>query len=72
MPQVYVRVKNGGIDGKGALLSGSNTQINVSGSLKNSGTIAGRNALIINTDTLDNIGGRIHAQNQRLQYTRHQ
>ena len=62
VPQVYVRVKNGDIDGKGALLSGSNTQINVSGSLKNSGTIAGRHALIINTDTLDNIGGHVHAQ----------
>lgn len=69
MPQVYVRVKNGGIDGKGALLSGSNTQINVSGSLKNSGTIAGRNALIINTDTLDNIGGRIHAQKSAVTAT---
>ena len=34
VPQVYVRVKNGDIDGKGALLSGSNTQINVSGSLR--------------------------------------
>lgn len=69
MPQVYVRVKNGDIDGKGALLSGSNTQINVSGSLKNSGTIAGRNALIINTDTLDNIGGRIHAQKSAVTAT---
>ncbi|CBX21456.1 unnamed protein product [Neisseria lactamica Y92-1009] len=70
VPQVYVRVKNGDIDGKGALLSGSNTQINVSGSLKNSGTIAGRNALIINTDTLDNIGGRIHAQKSAVTATR--
>lgn len=69
MPQVYVRVKNGDIDGKGALLSDSNTQINVSGSLKNSGTIAGRNALIINTDTLDNIGGRIHAQKSAVTAT---
>ncbi len=69
VPQVYVRVKNGDIDGKGALLSGSNTQINVSGSLKNSGTIAGRNALIINTDTLDNIGGRIHAQKSAVTAT---
>ncbi|EMU4879527.1 TPA: S-layer family protein, partial [Neisseria gonorrhoeae] len=50
-------------------LSGSNTQINVSGSLKNSGTIAGRNALIINTDTLDNIGGRIHAQKSAVTAT---
>ena len=69
VPQVYVRVKNGDIDGKGALLSGSNTQINVSGSLKNSGTIAGRNALIINTDTLDNIGGRIHARKSAVTAT---
>ena len=69
VPQVYVRVKNGDIDGKGALLSGSNTQINVSGGLKNSGTIAGRNALIINTDTLDNIGGHVHAQKAAISAT---
>ena len=69
VPQVYVRVKNGDIDGKGALLSGSNAQIDVSGSLKNSGTIAGRNALIINTDTLDNIGGHVHAQKAAISAT---
>lgn len=69
VPQVYVRVKDGDIDGKGALLSGSNTQIDVAGSLKNSGTIAGRKALIINTDTLDNIGGRVHAQKAAISAT---
>nr|WP_198345246.1 hemagglutinin repeat-containing protein [Neisseria weixii] len=69
VPQVYVRVQNGDIDGKGALLSGNNVQIDVSGSLKNLGTIAGRNALIINTDTLDNIGGRVHAQKAAVSAT---
>ena len=69
VPQVYVRVKNGDIDGKGALLSGNNAQIDVAGSLKNSGTIAGRNALIINTDTLDNIAGHVHAQKAAISAT---
>ena len=69
VPQVYVRVKNGDIDGKGALLSGNNAQIDVAGNLKNSGTIAGRNALIINTDTLDNIAGHVHAQKAAISAT---
>ncbi|SUA23729.1 hemagglutinin/hemolysin-like protein [Neisseria gonorrhoeae] len=46
MPQVYVRVKNGDIDGKGALLSGSNTQINVSGSLKTQARLQGAMRLL--------------------------
>ncbi|WP_338809295.1 hemagglutinin repeat-containing protein [Neisseria leonii] len=62
VPQVYMRVKNGDIDGQGALLSGSHTRLNVSGRLKNSDTVAGRNELIIHTDTLDNTGGRVHAR----------
>ena len=59
VPQVYVRVQAGDIDGNGALLSGSITELNVAGTLNNSGTVAGREALRIGADTVDNISGRI-------------
>ncbi|WP_230338125.1 hemagglutinin repeat-containing protein [Paralysiella testudinis] len=59
VPQVYVRVQAGDIHGNGALLSGSITELNVAGTLNNSGTVAGREALRIGADTVDNINGRI-------------
>ena len=60
-PQVYVRLQNGDINGNGALLAGSNTALNVENSLVNSGTIAGRNALVIQADGIQNLGGRLTA-----------
>lgn len=61
VPQVYVRLQAGDINGSGALLAGSNTALNVTKNLENSGTIAGRNALVIQADRIDNLGGRITA-----------
>ncbi|WOE32914.1 hemagglutinin repeat-containing protein [Acinetobacter sp. SAAs470] len=61
VPQVYVRLQSGDINGSGALLAGSNTALNVTNHLENSGTIAGRNALVIQADRIDNLGGRITA-----------
>ena len=60
-PQVYVRLQTGDINGNGALLAGSNSALNVENSLVNSGTIAGRNALVIQADGIQNIGGRLTA-----------
>jgi filamentous hemagglutinin len=60
-PQVYVRLQAGDINGSGALLAGNNTALNVENNLVNSGTIAGRNALVIQADRIDNLGGRITA-----------
>lgn len=65
VPQVYVRVKKGDIDGKGALLSGHHTQLDIAGTLNNSGKIAGRETLLMNANTVNNINGRITA-NQAL------
>jgi filamentous hemagglutinin len=61
VPQVYVRVLPGDINGNGALLSGRVSELNIKDSLTNSGTVAGRQALRINSDTVNNINGRISA-----------
>ncbi|WOE32000.1 MULTISPECIES: hemagglutinin repeat-containing protein [unclassified Acinetobacter] len=62
VPQVYVRLQSGDINGSGALLAGSNTALNVTNHLENSGTIAGRNVLVIQADRIDHLGGRITAK----------
>jgi hypothetical protein len=64
VPQLYVRVKEGDIDGSGALLSGSSVNMQFAGDLTNaSGTIAGRTAVVISADNIHNLGGRITGQN---------
>ena len=63
-PQVYVRVKDGDIDGNGALLAGANVDLNLkAGELKNQGgTVAGRDVLRIDAKSIANLdGGRISA-----------
>jgi filamentous hemagglutinin len=60
-PQVYTRVQPGDLDGSGALLAGSNVQLNLSGDLNNKGTIAGRKLVQIDADNIQNLGGNISA-----------
>ncbi|MEI7430735.1 MAG: filamentous hemagglutinin N-terminal domain-containing protein, partial [Betaproteobacteria bacterium] len=59
VPQVYAMVREGDLEGSGALLSGKNINLNLSGDLISSGTIAGRQAVNISADNLSNLGGRI-------------
>ncbi|MET3496344.1 filamentous hemagglutinin [Variovorax boronicumulans] len=59
VPQVYVRVRPGDIDGSGALLSADATVIKSGGDLVNTGTIAGRSLVSINAENVNNLGGRI-------------
>ncbi len=60
VPQVYVRVQPGDIDGSGSLLSGNTLNIKGSGDLVNHGSLAGRNLVAINADNVSNLaGGRI-------------
>ena len=59
VPQVYVRVQPGDIDGSGSLLSADAMVIRGKGDLSNSGTLAGRTLVSINADNVDNLGGRI-------------
>ncbi|SOD28921.1 filamentous hemagglutinin [Variovorax sp. YR752] len=59
VPQVYVRVKNGDIDGSGALLAGKEVNIKMDGDLVNSGTVAGRSTVKITAENIQNLNGRI-------------
>ncbi|MGK6310279.1 hypothetical protein ACMGEZ_24010 [Variovorax sp. DT-64] len=67
VPQVYVRVRPGDIDGSGALLSADAAVIKSSGDLVNAGTIAGRALVTIDADTIGNLGGRITGGSVGLQ-----
>ncbi|KGG92546.1 hypothetical protein P245_11405, partial [Comamonas thiooxydans] len=59
VPQVYVRVKPGDIDGKGTLLAANAADLSLQGDLVNTGTIAGRTAVKLTGENLRNLGGRI-------------
>jgi len=59
VPQVYVRVRPGDIDGSGALLSADTTVIEGQGDVVNTGTIAGRSLVRIDAGNVGNLGGRI-------------
>ncbi|WP_265294345.1 hemagglutinin repeat-containing protein [Pseudomonas aeruginosa] len=59
VPQVYVRVKPGDIDGRGTMLAANAIDLNLKGDLVNSGTIAGRTAVKLTSENLRNLGGRI-------------
>ncbi|CAN7482904.1 hemagglutinin repeat-containing protein [Variovorax paradoxus] len=59
VPQVYVRVRPGDIDGSGALLSADAAIIKSSGDVTNTGTIAGRRLVSITAENVNNLGGRI-------------
>ncbi|MGI4780068.1 MAG: filamentous hemagglutinin N-terminal domain-containing protein [Janthinobacterium lividum] len=62
VPQVYVRVRPGDIDGSGALLSADRLNITTDpgqGDLVNGGTIAGRTMVSITADNVQNLNGRI-------------
>ncbi len=61
VPQVYVRVQPGDINGAGALLSGETVNLNLKGDLNNAGTIAGRQVVNLAAQNINNLGGRISA-----------
>lgn len=67
VPQVYVRVRPGDIDGSGALLSADALKIKSDGDVTNTGTIAGRTLVAINADNINNLGGRISGGNVALE-----
>ncbi|MGA4213175.1 hemagglutinin repeat-containing protein [Ralstonia nicotianae] len=59
VPQVYVHVKPGDLDGSGALIAGQSVNLNVSGDMVNQGSIAGRDVVSITAENVKNLGGRI-------------
>jgi filamentous hemagglutinin len=59
VPQLYIRVKPGDVDGSGALIAGDTVNLNLSGDLTNAGTIAGRSVVSLTAENVKNLGGRI-------------
>lgn len=59
VPQVYVRVKPGDLQGNGTLISADTINLDLKSDLVNSGTIAGRTAVQLTGENLRNLGGRI-------------
>lgn len=66
VPQVYVRVREGDVDGSGALMAGRTLNLDVRGDLVNSGSLAGRDGVTISVQNLDNLGGRIQGNDVSL------
>lgn len=59
VPQVYVRLQEGDIAPSGAVLAGSNVNLQVNGDLNTSGTVAGRNVVNITADNINHVRGLI-------------
>ncbi len=56
VPQVYVRVKQGDVDGNGSLLGGRLVSLQTADTLNNSGTIAGRDVTALSAGHVNNSG----------------
>ncbi|WP_373357803.1 hemagglutinin repeat-containing protein [Acinetobacter lactucae] len=59
VPQVYVKARVGDLKGDGSLLSGNSINFKLNGDLLNGSTIAGREAVQITADNVNNLMGRI-------------
>ena len=56
VPQVYARVREGDLDGSGALLAGNNVSLDIKNDLTNSGHINGREVTLLSAENLHNSG----------------
>ena len=56
VPQLYAMPKSGDLAANGSLLAGQNVNIQLTGDLKNSGTIGGRNVTQLNASNIQNLG----------------
>nr|WP_242628957.1 hemagglutinin repeat-containing protein [Xanthomonas oryzae] len=59
VPQVYLRLHPGDLDNGGALLAGANVDAHASGTLTNTGTIAGRQLVSLDAGRIEHLGGSI-------------
>ncbi len=66
VPQVYVRVQPGDVDGSGALIGGQNVMMNLNRDLVNSGTLHGREVVQLSADMLTNRAGTIQGADVSL------
>ncbi|MEG2880190.1 MAG: hemagglutinin repeat-containing protein, partial [Comamonas sp.] len=66
VPKVYVVAKVGDLETSGALISGDTVYSQSRENFHNSGTIAGRRAVVIEAHDINNIGGRIVGESVAL------
>lgn len=66
VPQVYVRVQPGDLDGTGTLIGADDLRIDTSGDIINSGTIAGRKVVQLSAENILNRHGTIEAADTAL------
>ena len=59
VPQVYVKLQQGDLAPSGAILAADRLQLQLKGDLSNQGSMAGRQLLSINADTIHNLAGRL-------------
>ncbi|EHU2145040.1 filamentous hemagglutinin N-terminal domain-containing protein [Acinetobacter baumannii] len=59
VPQVYVKARVGDLKGDGSLLTGNSVNFKLNGDLLNGSTIAGREAVQITANNINNLMGRI-------------
>jgi filamentous hemagglutinin len=59
VPQVYVKLQQGDLAPSGAILAADRLQLQLNGDLTNQGSVAGRQLLSINANTIDNLAGRL-------------
>ncbi|WP_272539035.1 hemagglutinin repeat-containing protein, partial [Providencia sp. PROV197] len=65
VPQVYVRARQGDLNGNGALLAGRNVSANITGDLLNSGEINSRELTDLRAENIEN-SGRIQGKDIQL------
>ncbi|MCV2442582.1 two-partner secretion domain-containing protein [Acinetobacter bereziniae] len=70
VPQVYVKARASDLKGDGTLVSANQVRLNVQGDVLNSATIAGREALQISADSINQLGGRMQANRVELNTTK--
>jgi filamentous hemagglutinin len=61
VPQVYVKARVGDLKGDGTLISAETVNIKIQGDVLNSAVIAGRNAVVLNAENVNQLNGRIQA-----------
>ena len=59
VPQVYVRVRPGDIDGSDSLLSGATVNLKLTGDVVTTGSLAGRQLVKVDAANIRNLGGRV-------------
>nr|WP_163504086.1 DUF637 domain-containing protein [Halomonas socia] len=59
VPQVYVRVREGDLQGDGTLIAGNSLALDVKNDIRNTGTLAGRELVSLTAENIANLGGRI-------------